>query len=160
MRAAPCGFRSWGGGGVTGLAYSPDGRTVYTLDAGGWVTAWDVASRAGKRLFQLRPNERYSGRQLLTVGERYLVIPVTNTARVWDAVAGGLLPDMPPNLCFGRLYPLRDRPAVQFVAADRGGLDCYDIPTGAGDATARQAGRAGRTPAGRRRAGRHCDHAR
>ena len=38
------------GGGVTALAYSTDGGTLYTCDAGSWVTAWDVAARTGRRL--------------------------------------------------------------------------------------------------------------
>jgi WD40 repeat protein len=38
------------GGGVRALAYSPDGRTLYTRDADRWVTAWDVQDRTGTRL--------------------------------------------------------------------------------------------------------------
>jgi hypothetical protein len=38
------------GGAVTHLAYSPDGRTLYTLDSGGWLSAWDTATFAGGRI--------------------------------------------------------------------------------------------------------------
>ena len=42
------------GGAVELLAYSPDGSTLYTSDAGAWITAWDIAAHTGKRLFNLR----------------------------------------------------------------------------------------------------------
>jgi WD40 repeat protein len=38
------------GGGVADLAYSPGGETLYTLDNGGWLTAWDLISRGNRRL--------------------------------------------------------------------------------------------------------------
>ena len=38
------------GGAVTHLAYSPDGRRLYTLDSGGWLSAWDTATFAGGRI--------------------------------------------------------------------------------------------------------------
>jgi WD40 repeat protein len=40
------------GGGVAALAYAPDGRTLYTLDNSGTLTAWDVASRTGNKLIR------------------------------------------------------------------------------------------------------------
>lgn len=36
------------GRGVTHLAYSPDGRTLYAIENGGALTAWDIASRASR----------------------------------------------------------------------------------------------------------------
>jgi WD40 repeat protein len=119
-----------GGGGVIGLAYSPDGGTLYTTDGGGWLTAWDVAARAGKRLFRVRPNERYYARAILMCGGRYAVIPVPGTARVWDTAAGELLPDPPPGLYAKTLCPAAARPAVYYLNADRTAIDAYDVTTG------------------------------
>lgn len=39
------------GGGVDAIAYAPDGRTLYTRDRGHTLTAWDTATRVGRRLF-------------------------------------------------------------------------------------------------------------
>jgi WD40 repeat protein len=38
------------GGGVTALVYSSNGRTLFTFDAGGWLTAWDVTTRTKRRV--------------------------------------------------------------------------------------------------------------
>src|SRR5262245_51565565 len=36
-------------GGVIDLAYSPDGGTLFTVDTGGNLTTWDVATRKSRR---------------------------------------------------------------------------------------------------------------
>jgi len=73
------------GGGVTELAYSPDGRTLYTLDTGGTLTAWDVSSRTGHKLFRdLRLKYNYSHIHLFADGKR--LITRHNAVRAWDLV--------------------------------------------------------------------------
>ncbi len=39
-------------GGITALAYAPDGRALYTGDAQGFVRAWDVATQERRELFR------------------------------------------------------------------------------------------------------------
>lgn len=119
-----------GGGGVCGLAYAPDGATLYTRDYGGWVTAWDVAARRGRRLFQLPVMERYVQHGLaLADGGRFLVADARDGARVWDVVAGAEGKSVPPGLRFGPLLAAPDAPAVLFIGHDRRGIDAYDLKT-------------------------------
>jgi WD40 repeat protein len=79
------------GGAVELLAYSPDGSTLYTSDAGAWITAWDIATHTGKRLFNLRslalgsPDEMSladNGNLLLVLGSRHDWLVWDVTARV------------------------------------------------------------------------------
>ncbi len=84
------------GGGVQFLAYAPDGRTLYTLDGGTWVTAWDVAIRTGTRLFKTYPTQpgfcsRFAvggdGRFLLAFGVHNLTnfhVPLPGEWLIWD----------------------------------------------------------------------------
>jgi WD40 repeat protein len=62
------------GGGVLALAYSPDGRTLYTKDGGGWVSKWDVQTRTGTRLFCAGHAHRYYGGFGLAGNGRYLAV--------------------------------------------------------------------------------------
>jgi WD40 repeat protein len=87
------------GGGVQFLAYAPDGRTLYTLDGGGWVTAWDVTTRTGSRLFKTYPTQpgfcsRFevgdNGRFLLAFGVHNLTnfrMPHPGEWLIWDLEA-------------------------------------------------------------------------
>src|SRR5262245_60023683 len=76
------------GSGVNAVAYSPDGRTLYTSE-GSRVCAWDVAARESTRLFtssQLaQPGYVYG---LTPIGNRYLVLNVYARHLVWDIEAG------------------------------------------------------------------------
>lgn len=68
------------GGGIDGLAYSSDGRALYTADRSGMVTAWDTATHNGQRLFG------YSGitRRIAFTADRYLVMPLGGYVFVWN----------------------------------------------------------------------------
>jgi WD40 repeat protein len=77
------------GGGVGFLAYSPDGRTLYTLDHGAHLSAWDLATRTGRRLSYLKwpkfpvPQAIHAladGQRLVGVGSSVVV--------VWNAADG------------------------------------------------------------------------
>jgi hypothetical protein len=60
---------------LRGLAYAPDGRTLYTADAGGRVHAWDTAARTRLLLFQLDGSYGWYTRALAVVGDgRFLVV--------------------------------------------------------------------------------------
>jgi WD40 repeat protein len=61
------------GGGVEGLAYSPDGATLYTSDRSGWITAWDATSREGRRIVQLNEIERCNPIRLYTLAGGFLL---------------------------------------------------------------------------------------
>jgi WD40 repeat protein len=71
------------GGGVEGLAYSPDGKTLYSSDRSGWVTAWDVANRAGRRLTRVADIERCNPVRVSTLSDRLLLIHGLSWI-VWD----------------------------------------------------------------------------
>ena len=45
-------------GGVGVLAYAPDSKALFAHDGGGWVYAWDIATRARRKLLSLDYNER------------------------------------------------------------------------------------------------------
>src|SRR5262245_23499692 len=62
------------GGGVSHLAYSPDGRLLYTLDNGGWLTAWDVATHAGLRIAHGQWSRAFFPRGLYPLADGRLLI--------------------------------------------------------------------------------------
>jgi WD40 repeat protein len=73
------------GGGVDGLAYSPDGRTLYVADRGGAVTAWDTAARTRRPLI---PAAGYVRRLAPLAGGKHLLIGGYPHVLVWDVAAG------------------------------------------------------------------------
>ncbi|MCI0702014.1 MAG: WD40 repeat domain-containing protein [Planctomycetia bacterium] len=61
---------------VTGLAYSPNGKTLYSLDLGGRLRSWDIASRKGRVLEHsgaVQDPEPY-GRSLCALADGELVV--------------------------------------------------------------------------------------
>jgi WD40 repeat protein len=76
------------GGGVEGLAYAPNGRTLYVADVGFRVTAWDPVTREGWQLFRfpLASRNVISGLCLVGAG-RYLAVK-TYPLVIWDFAAG------------------------------------------------------------------------
>ncbi len=75
---------------VTALAFSPDGRTLYTGDQAGFVLAWDLAKRASRELMRL-PDEGATGRsvsQLLPTPDGGHLF-VEDHGRLMDALAPG-----------------------------------------------------------------------
>jgi WD40 repeat protein len=88
------------GGGVLALAYSPDGKTLYTKDGGGWVSAWDTATQTGRRLF--RTDHRYYGGLLLAGRGRYLVA-VGGPVFVLDTTTGNVRSLQGDTLTFERV---------------------------------------------------------
>jgi WD40 repeat protein len=105
------------GGGVDALAFSPDGRTLYTSDRGDWLTAWDTVSRTGRRV--VHRSNRYGRAPLISVlpdGQR--ILAVFDTITTLDAATGAELsrvecPEIDllgnPRICPGwRVYARHD----------------------------------------------------
>jgi WD40 repeat protein len=104
------------GGGVDALAFAPDGRTLYTLDGGGWLTAWDVAARAGRRLAH-GLYRRYDLARLYVLADGRVVVRA-DAFSVLDPAGVLLRQSEPPGLGNnsyahvrpdGRVYYSRDR---------------------------------------------------
>src|SRR5262245_58276729 len=76
------------GGGVEGLVYAPDGRTLYVANAGFRVTAWDTTTHAGRELFRV-PDQFANevGSIFLVDDGRYLVVK-TYPLVIWDFAVG------------------------------------------------------------------------
>jgi WD40 repeat protein len=75
------------GGGVAGLSYAPDGRTLYSLDAGGWATAWDVASHVGRRLAKLDHQTFGIAHAFAALADGRRVVVLANFVAVCDATS-------------------------------------------------------------------------
>jgi WD40 repeat protein len=75
------------GGGVLALAYSPDGRMLFTKDGGGNVSKWDTQSRTGGRVMRPGGNHRYYGGFGLADRGRYLVA-ISDTIGVYNTATG------------------------------------------------------------------------
>src|SRR5438093_1531468 len=75
------------GGGIEGLVYGPDGKHLYSNDAGGTVISWDTKLRGYKKLFKVDPLPgRGGGRAaglFVAGGGRYLVLRL-ELPLVWD----------------------------------------------------------------------------
>ena len=117
------------GAGVDRVAYSADGKTLFTHDGGAWVYAWDVATRARRKLFPLDHNDRCSVYGFFVAGD-YLVITPRGYTRVWDLNAGAWHTALSEYPGYGHGHPATTGTAVQFVRKNRKGVDTYDIPTG------------------------------
>jgi WD40 repeat protein len=76
------------GGGVQALAFAPGGRTLYTKDAGGWVSKWDVPNRKGGRAFRPGKGHAFYGGFGLAGHGRY-VVAVNDTIVVQDTTTRG-----------------------------------------------------------------------
>jgi WD40 repeat protein len=120
------------GGGVKVLAYAPDSKTLFTHDGGAWVYAWDLATRARRKLLSLDYKERTRLYRdgLFTVGDRYLIAEPGGRARGWNLIANAPLTDLPETFGYGFSRPAHTGPVVQFVTHDQKGLETYDLATG------------------------------
>jgi WD40 repeat protein len=122
-----------GGGGVRHIAYAPDGRTLYTLDMSGSVFAWDTASHAKTRLFQLPRStaERYNtGGLFLADSGRYLVLQALDRARVWDLTGGRELTTVTEGVARGLLKPARGATLLYLGSMDRSSVVSHDLVSG------------------------------
>ena len=88
------------GGGITSLAFSPDGKRLAAYDAGGTVRLWDVASREHVATIDAHENGSWAnskevafspdGRLLATGGTRWTSFEVEETSEVklWNVSTG------------------------------------------------------------------------
>ncbi|MBN9117709.1 MAG: hypothetical protein J0I06_00810 [Planctomycetes bacterium] len=77
------------GGGIYGLAFAPDGRTLYVADRSCTFTAWDPVTRTGRPLFRLTGRDRTGIHGIApAAGGRYLVVKGYPNVLAWDLVAG------------------------------------------------------------------------
>lgn len=72
-----------GGGGIRAMAYSPDGATLYTVDTSGWLTAWDVASRTGRRIVSDR-RLAFTSRRLYALADGKRLALDAREPTLWD----------------------------------------------------------------------------
>lgn len=120
------------GGGVTALAYAPDGRTLYTLDAGGSVTAWDTTARIGTPLFRLDPSVLMLYTRLrATPDGGFLLMPQMFEGIVWDLAAEKFGLPLPTRAgVVAGCVPDRTAPRVWFVGLGARSIDSWDVGTG------------------------------
>ena len=63
-----------GSAGVDGLAYAPDGKTLFVAVSDGWLDAWDLATRTKRRLVRIRDEHRSAVHRLMVTADgRFLV---------------------------------------------------------------------------------------
>src|SRR5262245_54335377 len=100
------------GGGVKVLAFAPDAKALFTHDGGGWVYAWDTATRARRKLIALDYNERTRLYRdgLFTVGDRYLIAELGGGPRGWDLIANEPLANLPKQFGYGFSRPAHTGP--------------------------------------------------
>src|SRR5262249_53996333 len=78
-------------GAVLDLAYAPDGRTLFTLDGGGEVAGWDLATHTATALFRVDAgafSEECRPRLAVSPDGRYLLATDEERIAVWDLPAG------------------------------------------------------------------------
>ena len=92
-----------GGGGVLALAFAPDNRTLYTKDATGAVSKWDVPNRSGGRAFRAGSGHGYYGGFGLADRGRY-VVSVGRPVFVQDATTGAVR-ELPAETVTAFQYP-------------------------------------------------------
>ncbi len=77
------------GAGVDGLAYAPDGATLYTIDGLSRFAAWNVTTREAKSLTRLMPFERFGLSRLLTSPDGQFLVALQPDTSVAVPVADG-----------------------------------------------------------------------
>jgi WD40 repeat protein len=90
------------GGGVTQIAYAPDGKTIYTADRGAKLTAWDVATHARRWAIAVNPLVFFAIKSLSALAAGRVVATSYSGISVWDASDGReLLSANPENIAAG-----------------------------------------------------------
>jgi WD40 repeat protein len=117
------------GGGVIGLAYSPDGRTLYTADRGCGYTAWDTTTRKGRQVFYILG---LHGRIALAAAGRYFLVKDYRGVFIWDLVAGAKVDGLDASIAYDSV-PVPGSNRVLYRSEDRLSLLAWE-PGGAADA--------------------------
>jgi WD40 repeat protein len=106
-------------GPVLDLAYAPDGRSLFSLDGGGQVTRWDLATRTATPLFtveQYAYPEECPARLAVSPDGRFLLATDDERIAVWDLTAGQ---PRPPTDC--------DDGSITFPCFVNGGRELYTV---------------------------------
>ncbi|MBA4191841.1 MAG: hypothetical protein C0467_28000 [Planctomycetaceae bacterium] len=121
-------------GAVNALAYSPDGRTLYTQDSGRWYSAWDVATHSGRQLFQYPEQcSNHFPRMFTSPDGRYLVSN-TSPPMVWDLVTEDVHCEVPSTYAFAGVSMGVGRTRVECVTEDWLGIRTWNFaPKSAGE---------------------------
>jgi WD40 repeat protein len=125
-RAAPrIGLRQ-----VVGLALGPDGRSLATGGADGWVRFWDL--EAGQQRLAVRAHDRYVSAMALSDDGRTLASAsfCDRAGRIWDVVTGRALVELRGHT--GSVLAVAFAPGGRSVVT--GGADesvrLWDVPSG------------------------------
>jgi len=117
------------GGGVTALAYSADGGTLYTQDESRWYTAWSLASHEGRQIFQYPDkNGNHFPRMFVSADGRYLVSNLTPPL-VWDLTSETLHAEVPDGYAFAGISTGVGRTRVECVTNEWHGLRSWYFDT-------------------------------
>ncbi|WP_439629185.1 WD40 repeat domain-containing protein [Gemmata sp.] len=113
-------------GSVQAIAFSPDGRTLYTQDASRWFTAWDPATHEGRRLFQYpERSSNHFPRMFASPDGRYLVAN-TSPALVWNLETREVHAEVPPKFAYAGVSVGAGGGRVECVADDWLGVRTWD----------------------------------
>jgi WD40 repeat protein len=117
-------------GGVGGVAYSPDGGTLYTADRGGAVTAWDLTTHEVKHRFWMDWIDRANVEALFVVGDgRYLVADTRYRSLAWDLHEAKRLPDLAEPCGWNAIQPAPTGRAVRYLSPGHHTVRSYDVST-------------------------------
>lgn len=117
------------GGGVVRLAYAPDGGTLYTLDAGGCVTAWDVAARRPHRLGRTAQRPLSLHAHLCTTADGRLLVSRAGDFRVWEVASGAERPWSGPAVSGTSYVHVRPDGRVYFAGPTNRALAGWNAAT-------------------------------
>ena len=121
------------GGNVVAVAFAPGGGTLYAQDSERGYTAWDLATRTGRRLFA-DPETVGESRQVTNHFPRLFVSPdgrflVANTAPpiVWDMATGAVHATVPDEHAFAGVSAGGGGTRVECVTRDWLGFATWDF---------------------------------
>src|SRR4051794_14416829 len=112
---------------VRAVAYSPDGRTVYTSE-GGRISAWDIAAREPTRLFHQNDLGVFHAHGLYPVGERHLLLHTATRWCAWDLQDEKEVA-VPTTAAYCRPVGPASA-AIRFVSTSRQLVRAHDLATG------------------------------
>jgi WD40 repeat protein len=113
-------------GGIDGLAYSPDGRTLYTAARGGTFASWDTATHQSRTLCYA-PGA--STRGLVTSG-RLLIARRYPHVLAWDLATGAEIGRLSPSVPYDALPIPGDDGRVLYRSDDRRSLFVWEPERG------------------------------
>jgi WD40 repeat protein len=117
-------------GGIDGLAYTPDGRTLYTAARGGSFSAWDTVTHAG-RILCYTPGGSTRG---LVASGRILVARRFPLVLAWELGSGREIGHLNPSVPYDALFVPGNDERILYRSNDRLSLLAWEPERGALDA--------------------------